>query len=162
MKIAFIGLDQALTKPETGLGEKIERAVARLGEIPRLIDEAVQNLVNIPETYYHAARAMLTDCKLYLKETGKGFHAQPSDRLLKGLQRVRSALDKFEKFEIWISKILIFSEFSNCSRPPLEKLENLKSWRSGFPKFPIFPEEDDDEEEEEEEATSSFVLRPFN
>jgi len=98
LKIAFIGLDQALTKPETASGEKIKRAAARLGQIPRLIGEAVGNLANIPETYYRAARAMLGDCKSYLKEAGNASRGRCSDRLSKGLQQVGPALDKFEKF----------------------------------------------------------------
>jgi len=98
LKIAFIGLDQALTKPETAAGEKIERVASRLGAIPRLIGEAVENIVKIPETYYHAARAMLGDCKTYLKETEKAFHDPSSGRLSKALQQVPPALDKFEIF----------------------------------------------------------------
>jgi hypothetical protein len=98
LKIAFIGLDHALTKPVSEPGERLDRLAARLGEIPRLLRQAADNITRAPETYYAAALDMLKDCKKFLKETVEGFTAgQP--RYLSGLiEKALSALNAFEKF----------------------------------------------------------------
>ncbi len=98
LKIAFIGLDQALTKPETFDGEKFERAAARLDDIPGLIGEATKNISEIPETYYYAALAMLRDCQAFIIETGKKIGASSAPDLTKGLQNTLTALDTFANF----------------------------------------------------------------
>ena len=98
LKIAFIGLDHAFTKPETVTGETADRAAARLCEIPRLLSQAVENITRIPESYHRAAREMLIDCKDFLIKISAGKVFKNSVGLKKGLQNCMSALDAFGGF----------------------------------------------------------------
>ena len=98
LKIAFIGLDHALTKPASKRSEQTERACSRLRAIPRLLQQAAHNIDSVPGTYHQAALAMIKDCKSYLGEI-KEDSANASCRLLiEGLQKAWSALDSFGKF----------------------------------------------------------------
>lgn len=98
LKIAFIGLDHALTKPASGPEERTERALARLSEIPRLLQQAVNNIDGVPKTCRQAALAMLTDCKEYLAQINKSSANLSFGRFTEGLQKAFSALDTFDKF----------------------------------------------------------------
>ncbi|NVL90026.1 MAG: DUF885 family protein [Desulfobacterales bacterium] len=98
LKIAFIGLDHALTKPASGPEERTERALARLSEIPRLLQQAVDNIDGVPKTCRQAALTMLTDCKEYLAQISKGSANLGFGRFTEGLQKVFSALNTFDKF----------------------------------------------------------------
>jgi hypothetical protein len=73
LKIAFIGLDHALTKPASEPEERTERTLARLQAIPRLLQQAIANIDSVPKTYHQAALAMLIDCRSYLTEIKKKF-----------------------------------------------------------------------------------------
>jgi hypothetical protein len=97
LKIAFIGLDHALTKPASSPAERTERALARLGAIPRLLQQAIDNIDSVPKTYHQAALAMLSDCKRYLTEISKSFPKASCGHLTEGLQKAWSALDAFGK-----------------------------------------------------------------
>ncbi len=105
LKIAFIGLDHALTKPSSGLEEQLERVLARLRAIPKLLQQAMDNIDSVPKTYHEAALAMVSDCKDYLTEISKRY-AGTSERLLtQELQQTWSALDAFGKFLAAVSPI---------------------------------------------------------
>jgi uncharacterized protein (DUF885 family) len=98
LKIAFIGLDHALTKPASHPREQTARATARLQAIPRLLQQARANIDSTPAAYHQAAIAMLGDCRRYLNEVGgqvADLEAQPFTR---ALQRVGSALEVFGSF----------------------------------------------------------------
>ena len=98
LKIAFIGLDHALTKPASEPEERTERTLARLQAIPRLLQQASANIDSVPKTYHQAALAMLIDCKSYLTEINKSFVNASGGCLTEGLQKARPALDAFGKF----------------------------------------------------------------
>lgn len=98
LKVAFIGLDHALTKPASGLQEQRQRASARLQAIPRLLQQATDNIDSVPETYHQAGLAMLRDCKFYLSEIAEGFADASSALLRDGLQKTWAALDSFGRF----------------------------------------------------------------
>ncbi len=98
IKIAFIGLDHALTKPASEPQERTERGLARLQAIPRLLQQAIANIDSVPRTYHQAALAMLRDCKSYLTEISKSFANTSRGHLTEGLQKAWSALDAFGKF----------------------------------------------------------------
>jgi len=98
LKIAFIGFDHALTKPAATDEERLDRTIARLSAIPQLLHQAIENIGAVPETYHQAARAMVEDCQRYLSEIGKRFKRQNFDDLIKGIERVHSALDAFDNF----------------------------------------------------------------
>lgn len=66
LKIAFIGLDHALTKPCASEPERIHRVRSRLDQIPRLLDQAMDNLDWAPESFHQAALSMTADCRSYL------------------------------------------------------------------------------------------------
>jgi hypothetical protein len=98
LKIAFIGLDQALTKPASRPSERTQRALDRLRAIPRLLQQAMDNIGSVPKTYHQAALTMLDDCKNYLTEVNIGFANASSGHLMEGLQEAWSALITFGKF----------------------------------------------------------------
>jgi len=70
LKIAFIGLDHALTKPATDHGESIDRVMSRLSAIPRLLKQVPDNIASVPETYHQTSLYMLADCRRYLDVVG--------------------------------------------------------------------------------------------
>ncbi len=96
LKIAFIGLDHARTKPVSDAEEKEYRILSRLRAIPCLLEQALNNIDSVPQTYREATHAMLYDCKEYLTEISK---RDAGGKLFSaGLQETWSALDAFRKF----------------------------------------------------------------
>lgn len=93
LKTAFIGLDHALTKPAGGTHERTRRAQARLAAIPRLLEQGMNNIDSVPQTYHQAAIAMVGDCQSYLRETSKCF-----SHFTGGVGQASSGLDAFDKF----------------------------------------------------------------
>ena len=98
LKIAFIGLDHALTKPAVDEDERAERVLARLHAIPGLFKQAVVNLAGVPKTYYIAALRMMDDCFLYLDEIGANLSIQAIDRYASALWKARCAVEAFREF----------------------------------------------------------------
>lgn len=70
LKIGFIGLDHALSKPAADLNEIRERTLARLSAIPDILKQGMDNIYAVPESYYRASLLMAGDCKSYLNEIG--------------------------------------------------------------------------------------------
>lgn len=68
LKIAMIGLDQALHKPAATRDQKLHRSISRISGIPQLLRQAVANLVQVPAVYLEAAQAMIRDSCRYLSE----------------------------------------------------------------------------------------------
>ena len=98
LKIAFIGLDHARNKPCSGTEEKIERVLARLDSVPRLMDQAIKNIDAVPESYHGSALAMLVDCREYLKTEICSF-LKPRTHLMDAMvQNTISALDALKGF----------------------------------------------------------------
>ncbi len=98
LKIVFIGIDHALNKPVADSRERIHRTLRRISAIPRLLNQAVDNLDDVPETYHQAARAMLHDGKQYFLQTVDGFCKQHSGLFSKGFQKAMAALNDFDKY----------------------------------------------------------------
>ena len=97
LKIAFIGLDHALTKPADDDEERAERVLARLHTIPGLFKQAVGNLAGVPKTYYIAALRMMADCLQYLNEIGANLSIQAPARFVSALWETRSAVEAFRE-----------------------------------------------------------------
>jgi len=97
LKIAFIGIDHALNKPADRPQERVERILGRMSSVPRLLDQAIDNIYQVPETYHHAAKAMLIDGRQYLLQTAKALTGHRNNRLLLCFQDTFAALDRFEK-----------------------------------------------------------------
>jgi len=105
LKIAFVGLDHALTKPAASTGERTERAYSRLCAIPGLIREGIDNITGVPESYHGAAGAMLKDCRGYLLDVAQK-EAWPGDsRFEKSVNYVISALGEFGGFLTSVSPV---------------------------------------------------------
>ena len=97
LKIAFIGIDHALNKPAADTGERIHRTLERISAIPRLLNQAVDNIDGMPETYHRAAKAMLHDGKQYFLQTMVGFNEGRSG-FTKDFQKALAALNHFDKY----------------------------------------------------------------
>jgi uncharacterized protein (DUF885 family) len=98
LKIAFVGIDHALTKPATDARERIHRTLKRISAIPKLLNQAVDNINGVPETYHQAARAMLHDGKQYFVKTVDEFCKQYPDFFSEGFQKALTALNDFDKY----------------------------------------------------------------
>ena len=105
LKIAFIGLDHALTKPASERKERTQRALARLRAIPRLLQQAIENIDAVPKTYHQAALVMLSDCKGFLGEISKTSASASFGHFTEVLERARGALDVFGKFLRGVSPV---------------------------------------------------------
>jgi hypothetical protein len=98
LKIAFIGLDHALTKPAASAQERLERVLARMDAVPRLFRQAVNNLRSLPASYHQASLAMARDCSEYLQEIVGHPQLADSPRFLAAHGVVRHALSDFARF----------------------------------------------------------------
>ncbi|MEJ2656830.1 MAG: DUF885 family protein [Desulfobacterales bacterium] len=98
LKIAFIGIDHAFNKPFGHPKERRQRIRERMSSIPRLMNQAVHNLDQVPASYYHAAKAMLRDGRQYLLQTSKALPAYKDDSLLAYLRDTIAALEGFGKY----------------------------------------------------------------
>ena len=98
LKIAFIGIDHALNKPATDSRERIHRTLKRISAIPKLLNQAMDNIDGVPETYHQAARAMLHDGKQYFVKTVDDFCKQYPDLFSEGFQKALTALNNFDKY----------------------------------------------------------------
>jgi hypothetical protein len=98
LKIAFIGLDHALTKPAPDLRERSERSVERLQAIPRLLRQGMANITAVPASYLRAALDMVIDCRGCLAEIADNSIVTGSRHGTPGLRQVAVALDDFEAF----------------------------------------------------------------
>jgi len=97
LKIAFIGIDHALNKPAANAQERIHRTLKRISALPRLLNQAMENIDGMPETYHRAARAMLHDGKEYFLQTADGFCKKHSN-FSKDFQKALAALINFGKY----------------------------------------------------------------
>ncbi len=102
LKIAFIGLDHALTKPSAEADEILERVNSRMHAIPRLLNQATQNITSIPEPYQDASFNMLADCRSYLDTINGVFVQDRIKDFSDWSDQVRTALDSFGNFMMTI------------------------------------------------------------
>jgi uncharacterized protein (DUF885 family) len=102
LKIAFIGLDHALSKPADEDGARVDRVIARLSAIHRVLAQAIKNIAAVPETYHQASRSMIADCRQYLKWVADELIERVSGKLsanLPGyLEKSTAGLDALERF----------------------------------------------------------------
>ncbi len=98
LKIGFIGLDHALNKPAASSQEVADRTMARLSFIPDLLQQGIDNIRSVPETYYQASLRMAQDCRLYLGEVAKAISKKFRDYQDKASKTVRNADASIEKF----------------------------------------------------------------
>jgi uncharacterized protein (DUF885 family) len=99
LKVAFIGLDHALTKPASDDMEREERTLSRLAAIPGLLNRGIKNIDHMPALYCRAALEMVTDCFSYMREIADDRkHANFARNLLSALNPVDEALRHFERF----------------------------------------------------------------
>jgi hypothetical protein len=98
LKIVFIGIDHALNKPAADSRERNHRTLKRISDVPRLFNQAVDNIDGVPETYHQAARAMLHDGKQYFVKIVDSFCKQHPGLFSKGFQKALAALNDFGKY----------------------------------------------------------------
>ena len=98
LKIVFIGIDHALNKPADHSRERIHRTLKRISAVPRLLNQAVENIDGIPETYHQAARALLHDGMHYFVKILEGFCKQHTGLPSKEFQKALTAFNDFNKY----------------------------------------------------------------
>ena len=102
LKIAFIGLDHALNKPAENEAARIGRAMARLGDVPEILAQAIKNIAAVPESYHRASLSMLADCRTYLKSFGNTLNSavrqHPGPILHVCLDKTAAALDTLDRY----------------------------------------------------------------
>jgi hypothetical protein len=67
LKIAFIGLEQALRELPVRKSDKAERVKNRLKAIPKLLKLATINIDKVPYSYHGASLSMIKDCHSYIR-----------------------------------------------------------------------------------------------
>jgi hypothetical protein len=102
LKIAFIGLDHALTKPADEDGERVNRVLARLSDAHQVLGQALKNITAVPQTYHQASRSMVDDCRRYLGRvatylTGR-ISGKPATMLPAYMEKAAAALDALDRF----------------------------------------------------------------
>ncbi len=105
LKIACIGLDHAVTKPFGTQQEREDRICSRLDAIPGLLNQAMENLNTIPDTYYTASHAMINDSKQYIHKLGKFWFDAHKENIANRLRKTSTALEAFKKFLTPISPV---------------------------------------------------------
>jgi len=98
LKVAFIGLDHASSKPASGQEELTRRVLDRLGAIPRLLKQAARNINQVPAPYRQASLNMIVDCRNYLLEIKKSLSHDKYRDFNEYLDNTWSALDGFEAY----------------------------------------------------------------
>jgi len=100
LKIALIGLDQALNKPAESPVEMTERISGRLRGIPELLAQGRANLSLIPASLHRYALAMIVDCGEYLENEAISFTHRTKRGSLLGQEfhDALEALDRFREF----------------------------------------------------------------
>ena len=98
LKIAFIGLDHAITKPASDQKELTDRVLSRLNAIPGLFQQADANIDFIPRPYRQSTSVMIRDCKSYLIEIRNSLLFRSSGYFSESIERVLSSLKKFSRF----------------------------------------------------------------
>ncbi|MBW1641446.1 MAG: DUF885 family protein, partial [Deltaproteobacteria bacterium] len=108
-KIAFIGLDHAITKPLSGDDEFAERLYGRLSTIPLLLHNGINNITSVPETYHQSSIAMLIDVKKYILDIRDTVSKMVKDGIydvyLGVFENVLNSLDLFQKFLETVMKV---------------------------------------------------------
>jgi len=98
LKIAFIAIDHALNKPASHTLERNHRTLKRISAIPKLLNQAMDNIDRVPETYHQAARAMLHDGKQYFVKSVDDLCKQHPDFFSEGFPKALNALKDFGKY----------------------------------------------------------------
>jgi Bacterial protein of unknown function (DUF885) len=100
LKIAFIGLDHAISKPSESSKERSDRLSSRLHSLPGLLDQGMDNLSVIPESLYLHSVSMIADCKKYLEQMAASFSPEPDHRdlLATGVKKSLDSVQAFENF----------------------------------------------------------------
>lgn len=102
LKVAFIGLDHALTKPADNEEERVNRVLGRLSDAPRVLGQALKNIIAVPETYHQASLSMVVDCRRYLRRRAKDlierFTGKPAGLLPVNMEKTTAALDGLDRF----------------------------------------------------------------
>ena len=96
LKTAFIGLDHALNKPGSDSYERFDRFKSRLLCLPRLLNQAIENIVSIPESFHPASINMIDDCELYLEDIRQ--LAPDTDSISKDIDYAADALKALKSF----------------------------------------------------------------
>jgi len=109
LKIAFIGLDHAITKPLNEADEFAERLYGRLSTIPLLLHNGISNITSVPETYHQSSIAMLMDVRKYILEIRSSVSKMVKDGIcdvyLGVFENVLNSLDLFHKFLKTVMKV---------------------------------------------------------
>jgi len=102
LKIAFIGLDHARSKPSTDDDETTARTISRLSHIPRILKQGMNNIESVPADYYEASLHMIDDCQQYLEATYTSLSEFLSKTSLaefsRKLENAASSLDTYKQF----------------------------------------------------------------
>jgi uncharacterized protein (DUF885 family) len=102
LKVAFIGLDHALTKPAGDRRERVDRVSARLSDASCVLGQVLNNITAVPETYHQASRFMVADCKGYLKRVAADLPPRISGKAAKVLpiyiEKTAAALDEVDRY----------------------------------------------------------------
>ena len=96
LKILFIGLDQALSRPWAKESDREERTISRLRGSRALLDRARENLSSVPTSQHSAALLMIRDGTTFLQSLPRRLPASLTHRLQAELSLLLERLEAFD------------------------------------------------------------------
>lgn len=96
LKIIFIGLDQALSKPWDKESDRAARAISRLRGSRTLLQRARENLSSVPASQHSAALHMIRDGAAFLESLHRRLPAALTDRLEAEISLLLKRLEAFD------------------------------------------------------------------
>jgi len=102
LKVAFIGLNHAVSRPAESAETIRDRTMERLGRIPGLLKQAENNLEHVPVSFFVPAQNMIEDCIEYIDEVKRYLSRNAGPAYIKTLdtlcKKTISSLSGFKQF----------------------------------------------------------------
>lgn len=129
LKVAFIGLDQALSRTRYGEGEKETLHRTRLDAVSRLLAWAIEQLDGVPEPAREAALEMVGTCREFLGRVVAERERDPASPGGEVHQKEQAAFQALESFQGFLQGLSGRAEFTPGPALFQEILDAGYGWR---------------------------------
>jgi hypothetical protein len=150
LKVAFIGLDQALSRP-TGENEEAQRDLrrARLDAIPGLLSWGMRQVRDVPRPARAAALDMVGSCRDFLARAVAERAEPPGVYVAEMERKERAAFEALERFQAFLQGLGEAEEFAPGEDLFQEILGAGYGWKGGIGRArEVFRQEASDKERE--------------
>jgi len=132
LKVAFIGLDQALSWPFEDAAERSILYRARLDSITRLLSWGIEQLDEVPRPAGEAALDMAGTCRDFLSRVAKEREKDPGFSGKELPQKERAALEALERFQAFLRGLHGPAGFTPGAGLFQEILDRGYGWKGGI------------------------------